>query len=644
MNTTVLCKLLLSLKYSQRFFKTSTFVAFSLFLLMTTGSVFGQNGVPSIDKIDPPNWWAPMPDPLLLVHGKNLHGANFTVDGKNVTLLTQKISESGTWAFLTLKTEKAQSQTLKILAKSTQGKAEASYELKPRHNTKSAFQGFSSADVMYLIMTDRFSDGDTTNNSPAENQASTPYDRKASRGWHGGDLKGIENHIDYLKGLGVTTIWITPVYKNVPSSESYHGYGATDMYAVDPHYGSLADLQSLSDALHRNGMKLVLDTVPNHVGPKHPWLFDSPTPDWFHGNLAQHQETKGDFRLVADIHASEESKKPTTDGWFANILPDLNQENPLVSQYLIQNAIWWTESAGLDGLRLDTFPYVGRAFWHDFHRQLHDLYPKLTTVGEIFNPDATITAFFAGGTAKGGIDTGLDTPFDFPMYFALRGTLAKGEPLTKISEVLRQDWLYPHPERLVPFLGNHDTSRFLSEGKATPEKLKLAFGFLATLRGMPQLYSGDEIAMSGGDDPENRHDFPGGFPGDKSNGFTQAGRTPEQQEMAQWVTDLLQLRKKHLPLQSGKLQELHSDDTTMLYARYNNVNCGKSATAEEAPILVAVNNGSTSKTVSIDFHGTVLEGCSIAPQALLGKQNASPTKSGFDILLSPNTFELFSLR
>ncbi len=308
---------------------------------------------------------------------------------------------------------------------------------------------------MYLIMTDRFADGDGSNNGAG-------YDRAKPRGWHGGNLRGIAQHLDYLQDLGVTTVWITPVYRN-HGDQSYHGYGATDMYAVDEHFGSLEDFKALADALHKRGMKLVLDTVPNHVGPAHVWVEDSPEPDWFHGTKGNHREAQGDFKPLTDPHAPWLTQRDVTEGWFANVLPDLNQENAAVAQYLTQNAVWWIEQAGLDGLRLDTFPYVGREFWRGFHAEIHSLYPRVRTVGEVFNPDATITSAFAGDVTRNGVDTGLDTPFDFPTYFGLRDVSLHGAPMSKLAEVLRLDALYPHPERLVPFEGNHDTRRFLSE-------------------------------------------------------------------------------------------------------------------------------------------------------------------------------------
>ena len=299
-----------------------------------------------------------------------------------------------------------------------------------------------------------------------------------------------------------------------------------DLYAVDPRLGTLAEYRELSDALHRRHMKLVFDDVPNHVGPQHVWASDPPMPDWFHGTSAHHEENKYVFAPVTDPNAPAAASQDALDGWFVNSLPDMNQQNPAVAKYETQNMIWWIEAGGIDGLRIDTFPYVRRDFWQQYLGELTSLYPHLTSVGEVSIGDATINAYFAGGRTLAGVDTHLTTPFDYPLYHSLLDVLVKGKPMSQLEEGLRLDWLYPHPEALVPFLGNHDQVRFLSQPHATAALLRLGFGLLMTLRGMPELYSGDEIAMLGGEDPDNRRDFPGGFPGDKENAFTAAGRTP----------------------------------------------------------------------------------------------------------------------
>ena len=289
-------------------------------------------------------------------------------------------------------------------------------------------------------------------------------------------------------------------------------------------------------------------------------------------------------------------------------MPDLNQENPLVSRYLIQNALWWVETANLDGIRLDTFPFVDRAFWHDFHATLHAVYPHLTTVGEVFNGDPEVTSFFAGGIEHRGIDTGLDTPFDFPMYFALRDVLTLEKPMTELAKVLRQDALYPHPERLVPFIGNHDTSRFFTQSGGSVQRLKLALGLLTTMRGMPQIYSGDEIGMAGGDDPDNRRDFPGGFAGDAHNSFTSAGRTAQEQDVFTWTAGLLALRSEHPELQTGIEQNLFADADTFAFVRAS-ADRGCSPNHSDVRLLIIVNKAKHSNSVELPVAESALSDC-----------------------------------
>lgn len=565
---------------------------------------------PRIDKIDPPGWWAHFPDPMLLVHGENLVDANFAVSGAQVELTRTQISANGHWAFLWLQTGSAAAQTLWITAENQKGRARQSFLLADGSNSANAHAGLSSSDALYLIMTDRFARGESSGGASSEKTESgaAQGERNLPRGWHGGNLAGIEQHIDYLKQLGVTAVWTTPVVSNGAMPDSYHGYAATDLYAVDPHFGTLEDYRHLSDALHANGMKLVIDLVPNHIGVLHPWVLDPPAPDWLHGTLQHHRAVQSNFESLVDPHAPRQAWSAITDGWFTDSMPDLNQENPLVERYLIQNALWWVETANLDGIRLDTFPYVGRTFWHDFHAALHSVYPRLTTVGEVFNRDAEVTSFFAGGIEHSGIDTGLDTPFDFPVYFTLRDVLNHGHPMTELARVLRQDSLYPHPERLVPFIGNHDTVRFLTDANGSVPKLKLALGLLTTLRGTPQIYSGDEIGMAGGGDPDNRHDFPGGFAGDAHSGFTNAGRTPTEQSIFAWTSGLLALRAAHPALQTGIEQDIYADENLMAFVRAPE-EAGCSANHSSVRLLIVANKAATKQDVHLPMAETALSGC-----------------------------------
>ncbi|MGC8550513.1 MAG: alpha-amylase family glycosyl hydrolase [Acidobacteriaceae bacterium] len=600
-------------------------------------AAIAEGGAPCVYQVDPPNWWTDMPSPMLLLYGRNLRGARIDVHGKDVRVTRTHFSANGHYAFVWLQEPHGdRPQTLEVEVATGRGRISIPYEMEKRRSSSYGFQGFSPADTMYLIMTDRFADGDLKND-PHPSQLALP------RGWHGGDFKGIEDHLNYLKQLGVTAIWITPAYDNEGSPQSYHGYSATNMYKPDPHFGTVRDYKNLIAAIHAHGMKFVLDTVPNHVGAGNPWAKDPPAPDWFHGTLAHHLVAQNNFAALVDPHADWAQQKATVDGWFANVLPDLNQENPLVREYLIQNAIWWIETGGVDGLRIDTFSYVGRAFWQQFNGELHELFPRLTSVGEIFNPDPTIVSYFAGGVAHGGIDTRLWTPFDFPTYFALRLVLTHKKPMSYLEHTWRQDSLYPHPERLVPFFGNHDTVRFMSQPGVTVKDLKLAFGIVLTMRGTPEIYYGDELAMKGGADPDNRHDFPGGFPGDKQDAFTPAGRTLVQNEVHDWVQGLLHFRDSQPVFGDGGQQDIVHNATTLVYLRARDMGRGCTA-GETGRVLVAVNDGDKAETLKIDPTDTALSGCSHFVSAAGTHVPAALRGGKVTMTLGPRQMAIYTVR
>jgi glycosidase len=604
--------------------------------LVITAAASAQAKEPlQILKIDPPNWYAALPKPMLLVRGTGLHDAAFTLSDPSLRIEKAVPSENGHWAQLWLSASPSEPETVTITATLGSAKVDAPYTFAARKPASAGFAGFSSRDVMYLIMTDRFADGDPTNDGPDAHDVATSSsaaaERAKPRGWHGGDLRGVTQHLDYLQQLGITTVWTTPVYSNQGEAQSYHGYGATDMYAVDPHYGSLDDLKSLAAALHARGMKLVLDTVPNHIGPKHPWVTDQPTPDWFHGTAGSHLTAETNYHALIDPHAPARDRIATLDGWFGNALPDMNTDDPTVALYLRQNAIWWIEQTGADALRIDTFPYVNREFWHDFNGELKDLYPRLTEVGEAFNGDPVIVSSFAGGVTRAGADTNLYTPFDFPTYFAVRNVFAAKPgvgpaPMSRLAETLSADALYPHPERLVTFLGNHDTTRILThigspDAPAGEALVRLGFAYVMTTRGMPQIYSGDEIAMPGGEDPDDRHDFPGGFPGSGPSAFTQSTRTPAQQQMYSWVAQLSSLRSKHDALACGAEQVLAANDDWMVYLREaDRAAPGACGTSSER-VLVALHRAPQSDshkpaTLDVKLLLTWMYGCKLAPPEL----------------------------
>lgn len=573
-----------------------------------------KQGKPAVQEISPPNWWSGLPDPMLLVQGKNLLGAHVATSVPGISVRRTRISANGHWAWVWLDISAAPPQHFNLLVRTLGGQVAIPYELDKRHEPTDGFQGFTSADVLYWIEPESFSRGNLQNENLVEARGKSA--RNEENAYRGGDLLGIENHLDYLQKLGITTVEIAPLYvQNDQSPQDLGRQDTTDMYRVNPHFGTLEDYGALGQALHSRGMKLVLETALNQVGPSNPWVLDPPAPDWFHGTPAHHLAAVEDFAAVTDPHAASAAYLPVVDGWIADTLPDLNQSNPLVREYLVQNTVWWIESGTLDGVRLDAFAHVDRAFWQDLHRELKALYPRLTTVGEISSPDPTVVAYFAGGVKHGGIDTGLYTPSDFPSYFALRAALTGSSPdgntpMTKLTDVQRQDWFYPHPERLLTFFDSADTTRFLSVPGATADRMKLAFGLLATMRGMPQIYYGDEIAMSADRDSGHPELFPGGFPGDTNNAFTPAGRIPQQEAMHAWVQGLLDLRAHHAVLQTGAQQDLLADQTGFVFARLEAPPAGRAipVASRGEIMLVLMNKSDQPRTFHLDFSHTALQG------------------------------------
>jgi glycosidase len=578
------------------------------------GSLTGQEAAkleaPAVLKVEPPNWWVGLtPDLMLLLSGKNLQATHASCNLREVTVSRTQSAGDGGYLFVWLKfAPELRSGTAICRITTAHGETTFELPLAARSQILGRNQGLTLDDVIYLIMPDRFANGDPTNDDPGEFPGS--HDRNKLRAWHGGDLRGIEQHLDYLKNLGVTTLWLTPIVKN-GATEDYHGYGAVDLYSVDPHLGTLADYQQLVQAAHKQHLKILFD-LPNQVGPEHPWVAHPPMPDWFHGDVEHHltatspvntsfygkgdpkETTSGALESLVDPHTPPQLRRNLTGRWSAGILPDTNTENPHVVQYLTQNSIWWAEISGLDGYRIGAFPCVSRTFWEQWHAGLRKLYPRLSTIGEVFHSDPTVTSFFQGGrTGWDGVDTQLTALFDFPLYFTLREVL-NGAPVGKLANLLRQDSLYPHPDFLVPFFGNHDTPRLADTTQGGSERLKLAFGLIFTFRGIPEIYYGDELGMTGGRDPDNRNDFPGGWTEDTRNAFAKAGRTPAQQEIFGYTQSLLRLRVQHPALRRGKLWSLASDDSTYIFLRET----------EEERILVAFHAGDSARDLTLPLQDT----------------------------------------
>ena len=537
---------------------------------------------PVVDKVDPPNWWAGHSiNPVrLLIHGRNLAGAGF--DCSHVTCSGVKVSAAGTYVFVDVTIPRQLAPgSYPLLLRTPNGRATVPFAVTGPLPAPGRFQGFGPNDVLYLIMPDRFANGDTTNDDPPISRGL--HDRTKPRFYHGGDLEGIRQHLPYLRQLGITAIWMNPIYDNnnklnekerydgQPITD-YHGYGAVDFYGVEEHFGDLPELRRLVDDAHRQGIKIILDMVANHTGPYHPWVEDSPTPTWFHGTAANHVANTWQTWTLMDPHATPAMQRETLDGWFINILPDLNQDDPEVARYIVQNTLWWVGVSGVDGIRQDTWPYVPRRFWRDWMSAIRHEYPKLKVVGEVMDGDPTLVAFFQGGRTRfDGIDDKVDALFDYPLSWPLRRAFGQGGPLREVAQMVSRDWLYPDPMALVTLIDTHDVSRFMNEPGATIDGLKLAFTFLLTARGTPLIYYGDEIDIPGGGDPDNRRDFPGGWPGDPRNAFEASGRTPEQQAVWTHVQKLLQLRAQRADLRNAPMQNLFVSEQAWVFRRGGSV-------------------------------------------------------------------------
>lgn len=541
---------------------------------------------PQIDKIEPPNWWINHTiNPVqVLIYGHNLNEAKINLDQAGVKVVRSTASSNGDYiiAYLDISST-IEPGKLKITLENAGGITSVDFGLNSLPESTGKYQGFDPNDVIYLIMVDRFADGDPSNNNPA--QSAGFYDRKKPRGYHGGDFQGIINNLPYLKELGVTAIWMTPVYDNSNRVSDYHGYGAVDYYNTEEHFGSLAKLNELVAEAHLQGIKIIQDHVLNHTGPDHIWTDNPPTPTFINGTRGQHPNNVFDIASLTTPNGDPNRVDLTLRGWFADILPDINQNDIEAKQYLIQNSLWWIANTGIDGIRLDTFPYLPRSFWSDWNSAIHKQYPSFTIVGEVLDGNPNTVSFFQGGVKRfDNIDSRVDTLFDYPTCYAIRDYFANNRGV--LSRITNVDSIYPKAEILVPFFGNHDIKRFASEPAATVDNIILAYTYLLTMRGTPQIYYGDELAITGGEDPDNRKDFPGGFPGDLRSAFTASGRTKSENKLFNSIKKVSQLRQKYPQLRGGEMQFLYEDSNLVVYLR----------SRDNSRAIVAINKA-TSKTV-----------------------------------------------
>jgi neopullulanase len=584
-------------------FKKLTRLASLITLLALFAAAVAAQTAPVVTKVEPPNWWLGHSiNPVrVLIRGRNFQGARVEATGAGLETGLVRVNAAGTYLFVDVRVDpqaKAGRRSLRITAPG--GAVETPFDVLEPLGRAGRFQGFSPDDVLYLIMTDRFSDGDPKNNDPPQSRGL--YNRANKFYYHGGDLQGVINRLPYLKDLGVTAVWLTPWYDNVNhpdeiekkeggTTTGFHGYGAIDFYGVEEHFGTLAKLRELVDEAHKLGLKIIQDSVVNHTGPYHPWVDDSPTPTWYNGTRAKHLKNVFQTWTLHDPRSEPEIKRETMDGWFLDFLPDLNQSDEEVKRYLIQNTLWWIGITGLDGIREDTWQYVPNDFWRDWTAAIKREYPSFRVVGEVKDGDVVHTSFFQGGRVRfDGIDSGLDSLLDFPLFYPIRHAFAEGKDVREVAQALAKDYLYTNPDMLVTLLGGHDDGRFMSEKGATIAGLKLANTFVLTTRGVPQLYYGDEIAMEGDDEPTTRRDFPGGFAGDERNAFTRQGRAAAEQDLFEYVRKVVRLHTELEPLRRGALVNLRVAAQQYAYARIT----------DSSSVIVVINNDTKPATIEFD--------------------------------------------
>ena len=557
-------------------------------ILMANVMTMSAAKKPVINRIEPTDWYVGLKNPSvqLMVYGKGIRDvADVTTDYPGVTIDSLVRLDSPNYLLIYMNVKGAQPGTMTL----TFGKTKVQYQLKAREMSGDKRMGFTNADVLYMLMPDRFAQGA---NHPTQVKGMRTYveDRSKPSLRHGGDLNGIREHLDYFKELGVTALWFTPVLENdSPDSENgfstYHGYATTNYYQVDPRFGSNEDYKRLCDEAHAKGLKVVMDMIFNHSGFEHPWTQDMPSKDWlnvpewlteqqsgrdpmtgFTANSDGSEPAKSaylqtSYKLtpVVDPYASKIDMKETTEGWFVPSMPDLNQHNPHLMRYLIQNSIWWIETVGIDGIRMDTYPYAYADAMAQWMKEIDEEYPNFNTVGETWVTEPAYTAAWQRDSKLVEKNSYLKTVMDFSFFDKLNQ--AKNEEtdgwwngLNRLYNSFVYDYLYPNPSSVMAFIENHDTDRFLGNGRDTLS-LKQALALLLTVNRIPQLYYGTEVLMNGTKevtDGNVRKDFPGGFPGDAHNCFTKEGRSKAEQSMFQWLSRLLHWRQNNEVITKGK--------------------------------------------------------------------------------------------
>ena len=512
----------------------------------------------------------------LIIHGEGAGDLELKIEGQGVTLLQTHTADSPNYLFADLQiTDTAPPQSLRLtFSRAGAELAVRPYEIQGRERQARDFAGFDASDALYLITPDRFANAVPDNDSVAGLREGL-VDRTAGFARHGGDLRGITDHLDYIDDMGFTAIWPSPVLENDMAGWSYHGYAITDYYRVDPRFGDLTDYQMLADSARARGIKLIMDQVVNHCGSGHWWMADLPFSDWL--NFQDSLQVTNHRRTVhQDPYAAEVDRELMTGGWFVPTMPDLNQRNPFLARYLIQNSIWWVETLGLGGIRQDTYPYPDADFMAEWSCRIMQEYPNLSIVGEEWSYNPAIVAHWQGGKDN-GYPSCLPSVMDFPLQAALISALREPEGwdsgLIQLYEALANDFVYADPQAVMVFAENHDMDRLATQLEGDVPSIKMALTYLATVRGIPQFYYGSEVLLDNdgapGDHGVIRADMPGGWAGDRSNAFTGAGLSPQQREVQQHLRQLLNWRKRHPVIAEGKTLHFAPRDGVYVYGRYD---------------------------------------------------------------------------
>jgi len=587
---------------------------------LLAGTVHAQ--APAIDHMDPPFWWAGMQHKglQLMVHGPAIGTLEPTLDYPGVRIASVSQVASKNYLFIDLQVDAdVKPGSFDIVFKGADGRSTSyKYQLLAREPGSSQRKGFDTKDAIYQVMPDRFANGDPKNDSVAG--LPDKLDRKLGHGRHGGDIQGMIDHLDYIEGLGFTQLWPTPLIENDMKAASYHGYAATDLYKIDPRYGSNEDFKRLSTEARKHGIGLIQDAVLSHIGMNHWWMKDLPTPDWIN-HPGKFVATRHNHTAVHDPYASREDASNFTTGWFSPGMPDMNQTNPYVANYLIQNNIWWIEYAGLSGLRIDTFGYSDGGFLSEYTRRLMQEYPNLNMVGEEWSKLPSLVAHWQRGKVNfNGYVSSMPGLMDFPLTEAMRDALAKqdgGNIFNDVYETLSQDYLYPDPQRLVLFEGNHDMARIFSVVNEDYDRYRMDIAFVMTMPRIPHFYTGDELLMTSDvkvrNDNSYRTDFPGGWAGDKVNAFTGAGLTPRQREAQDFVRKLVNWRKNSPVIHDGKLMHYAPENNTWVYFRYD------AQVRGNKKVMVAMNANTKEMVLPAARFHEMLDGVASGRDVLSGK-------------------------